>query len=125
MGAQHSVLCCSDGGSASAPLTPTVTQRLYGHDALLAAAQRIQCCVRRWLARRHARDVRRRAVALLRARRQTLHEQLASAVARLGAELQQNADLQALNILAPLGHRVASTCQGIGSRFLERIHSGL
>ena len=37
----------------------------------------------------------------------------------------QNADLQALNILAPLGHRVASTCQGIGSRFLERIHSGL
>ena len=96
MGAQHSVLCCSDGGSASAPLTPTVTQRLYGHDALLAAAQRIQCCVRRWLARRHARDVRRRAVALLRARRQTLHEQLTSAVARLGAELQQNADLQAL-----------------------------
>ena len=73
-----------------------VTERVYGHNALLVAAVRIQCVARRWLALRRVRDARRRSVDLLRAHRRTLHEQLTSTLGRFAAELQQNANLQAV-----------------------------
>ncbi len=95
MGGQQSVACCSVE-SSSRPLGPVVTQRIYGHDALLVATVRLQSAARRWIARRRVSDVRRRSVGLLQDRRDTLQEQLLSLMGRFEAELQQNANLQAV-----------------------------
>lgn len=97
MGGQQSVsVACCSAESSSRPPEPVVTQRIYGHDALLVATVRLQCAARRWIARRRVSDARRRSLGLLQDRRNTLQEQLLSLMGRFETELQQNANLQAV-----------------------------
>jgi len=114
------VACCSVESSSSRPLGPVVTQRVYGQQAALVAAVRIQCAARRWLARRHVWDVRRRSLDRLRARRRTLHEQLVSTLGRFAGELQQNANLQAVVRAQTLAGAGQGMPAAVGERADER-----
>ena len=116
MGGQQSVACCSIE-SSSRPLGPVVTQRIYGHEALLVATVRLQSAVRRWIARRRVSDARRRSLGLLQDRRDTLHQLLRSLMGRFEAELQQNANLQAV-IRSQLQ---AGASQGVPDAVGERV----